>query len=303
MAPTYIWCQHCHTGWVAPKDKQWYPKCWYCGRNWKKSKAAKQWEAWNAWNDQWSTAYPTKDDGYGQWCFPPPGLEKGAKNTARMTSAEYRDAVAQLWETADPMTQRLLRSAGIPPPMTEDAEVDPMTALSRVTSAYKQATAELRALVEKKGRLQTKADKAKSDFEKAVKDLAEVSQAIEKQTTNVAQAQEEVRRKVADQEQPRIQELSELLRTVGVELTESQQSTIRAKIATLESTEGKPPAPLNFDVWGGEKLPPVEMVYGPWLPPKNARLASRDSRSGQVTANKSPARSRSPKGKEDVEVK
>ena len=57
--------------------------------------------------------------------------------------------------------------------------------------------------MEKKGRLQAKADRAKAEFEKAVQDLASVSQAIEKQTESVAQAQEEVRRKVADQEQPR----------------------------------------------------------------------------------------------------
>ena len=30
--------------------------------------------------------------------------------------AEYKEAVAQLWETAGPMTQRLLHAAGVPPP-------------------------------------------------------------------------------------------------------------------------------------------------------------------------------------------
>ena len=62
--------------------------------------------------------------------------------------------------------------------------------------------------MEKKGRLQAKADRAKAEFEEAVQDLAAVSQAIERQTESVAQAQEEVRRKVADQEQPRIQDLT-----------------------------------------------------------------------------------------------
>ena len=70
--------------------------------------------------------------------------------------------------------------------------------------------------MEKKGKLQAKADRAKAEFEKAVQDLASVSQAIEKQRESVARAQEEVRRKVADQEQPRIQDLTEILRTVGV---------------------------------------------------------------------------------------
>ena len=128
-----------------------------------------------------------------------------------MTAAEYRAAVAQLWGSADPGTQRLLRAAEFP---------DPRTALSRVTSVYKMATAELRTLVEKKGKLQAKADRAKAEFEKAVQ--------VEKQTESVAQAQEEVRRKVADQEQPRIQDLTGILRMVGIELTEAQQSAVLA---------------------------------------------------------------------------
>ena len=60
----------------------------------------------------------------------------------------------------------------------------------------------------RKGMLQAKADRTKAEFEKAVQDLASVSQAIEKQTEAVVQVQEEVRRKVADQEQPRIQDLT-----------------------------------------------------------------------------------------------
>ena len=173
-----------------------------------------------------------------------------------MSTTEYRAAVAQLWGSADPGTQRLLRAAGVPPPDPEEEDLDPRTALSRVTSAYKSATAELRALVARKGMLQAKADRAKAEFEKAVQDLASVSQAIEKQTEAVVQVQEEVRRKVADQEQPRIQDLTGLLRTVGVELTEARQSAVLAKIA-------------EFDVWMSEKPAPRE--YGPRLTGKDPK--------------------------------
>ena len=203
----YIWCQHCYTGWIAKEDKPYYPKCWSCGMGWRKRTRRPRW--WSAEDAaQWPHTYPAQEVGYD----PPPGLGRPART--QMTTAEYRTAVAQLWGSADPGTQRLSRAAGVPPPDPEEHDLDP-TALSRVTSAYKLATAELRTLVEKKGRLQAKADRAKAEFEKAVQDLASVSQAIEKQTESVARAQEEVRRKVADQEQPRIQDLTGILRTVG----------------------------------------------------------------------------------------
>ena len=93
-----------------------------------------------------------------------------------------------------------------------------------------------------------------------------MSRAIEKQT--VAQAQEEVRRKVADQEQPRIQDLTGSC-AVGVELTEAQQSAVLAKMAARM----RPPQQRRF-----------LREYGPWLPGKEAKSASREARSGLATA-------------------
>ena len=154
-----------------------------------------------------------------------------------------------------------------------------------------------------KGRLQAKAERAKAEFEKAVQDLASVSQAIEKQTESVARAQEEVRRKVADQEQPRIQDLTGILRTVGVELTEAQQSAVLAKMAAANAatTAAQVPEIPGFDVWMSEK--PASREYGPWLPGKEAKSASREARSGLATAARSPARSRSPVAREENEAK
>ena len=179
----------------------------------------------------------------GGWVLPTSRLGATGENP----DDQNRTAVAQLWGSADPGTQRLLRAAGVPPPDPEEHDLDPRTALSRVTSVYKMATAELRTLVEKKGKLQAKADRAKAEFEKAVQDLASVSQAIEKQTESVAQAQEEVCRKVADQEQPRIQDLTGVLRT---ELTEAQQSAVLAKMAAANAatTAAQVPEIPAFDV-------------------------------------------------------
>ena len=151
--------------------------------------------------------------------------------------------------------------------------------------------------------LQAKADRAKADFEKAVQDLATVSQAIEKQTEAVVQVQEEVRKKVADQEQPRIQDLTGLLRTVGVELTDAQQSAVLAKIAATHAATAAAQGPElpDFDVWMSEKPAPRE--YGPWLTGRNPKPASRDARSGPITATRTPERSRSPATRGDSEAK
>ena len=130
-----------------------------------------------------------------------------------------------------------------------------------------------------------------------------MSQAIEKQTESVARAQEEVRRKVADQEQPRIQDLTGILRTVGIELTEAQQSAVLAKMAAANAatTAAQVPEIPAFDVWMGEKPAPRE--YGPWLPAKEAKSASREARSGLATAARSPVRSRSPVTRDDNDAK
>ena len=97
----YIWCQHCYTGWTTKEDKWYYPKCWSCGMGWRKrSRRPQGWGAKDTWDAQWP-----KELGY----YPPPGLGRAAR--AQMSATEYRAAVAQLWGSADPGTQRLLRAA------------------------------------------------------------------------------------------------------------------------------------------------------------------------------------------------
>ena len=59
-------------------------------------------------------------------------------------------------------------------------------------------------------------------------------------------------------------DLTGLLRTVGVELTKLQQSTVRARIAaTSAATTAHARSSLSFDVWLSEKPPPRNLVYGP----------------------------------------
>ena len=57
----------------------------------------------------------------------------------------------------------------------------------------------------------------------------------------------------------------------------------------------------TLDVWMGEKPAPRE--YGPWLPGKEAKSATREARSGLATAARSPVRSRSPVTRDDNNAK
>ena len=131
----YIWCQHCYTGWIAKKDKPYYPKCWTCGMGWRKrTRRPRWWSAEDAWDAQWPQTYPAQEVGY----YPPPGLGRPAR--AQMTTNSCGTAVG-VCRPGNSAAQRLLRAAGVPPPDPEEHDLDPRTALSRVTSAYKMATA------------------------------------------------------------------------------------------------------------------------------------------------------------------
>ena len=91
-----------------------------------------------------------------------------------MKGDKYKDAIAALWEHAEPDAQRLLREAGIPPPSGHDEE-SPTKQLSKSLQEYKRATGEHRALISKKIRLQAKTEALKKQFEEAVDQLTAVS--------------------------------------------------------------------------------------------------------------------------------
>ena len=81
-----------------------------------------------------------------------------------MSTQEYQDAVASLWQDADPQAQQVLRACGIEPPSSETT--DPRKVLKRYLAEYKNITEQHRNLVSRKAQLQIKADKIKAQFEK-----------------------------------------------------------------------------------------------------------------------------------------
>ena len=66
-----------------------------------------------------------------------------------MTPSEYEEAVASLWQDADPQAQKVLRACGIEPPKA-DTEADPRVTLHKYLAAYKSITQAHRSLVERK---------------------------------------------------------------------------------------------------------------------------------------------------------
>ena len=75
-----------------------------------------------------------------------------------MTPTEYEEAVASLWQDADPQAQKVLRACGIEPPAAEETS-DPRVTLNKYLASYKSITQVHRNLVARKVQLQEKADR------------------------------------------------------------------------------------------------------------------------------------------------
>ena len=122
MKTKVIYCENCTQGWAYKTDLEWYPQCWCCGRSWK-------WQPQESQKDEWdySWHWPSKQSkankrrsaqraaehqaasqflnsqrtGDGDWdMFSPPGLS--------IQDDKYKDAIAALWEHAEPDAQRVL---------------------------------------------------------------------------------------------------------------------------------------------------------------------------------------------------
>ena len=138
-----------------------------------------------------------------------------------MTPSEYEEAVASLWQDADPQAQKVLRACGIEPPKA-DTEADPRVTLHKYLAAYKSITQAHRSLVERKVQLQARADRIKTQFEQALKELADVSKDIATAEDNLSKVQNQVQEQLKNAEPPE----------AGVELSASQEGALSAYLHT-----------------------------------------------------------------------
>ena len=208
-------------------------------------------EDWQRWEAQaWAQAPPPrKPKKQPAW---PPGLGWGA---SQLSPDEYDEAVASLWKDADPQAQQVLRACGIEPP--DEDEPDPRTVLHRYLAQYKSITQQHRSLVAKKAQLQLRADKIKAQFEKAMKDLAETSKAIEQAESHLVKVQTQVQGQLKEAEPPKVQDLQGLLKNAGVSLTEDQHAALSAYVQTMMPSKMDADELLDLGGgWGGEAFPP-----------------------------------------------
>ena len=98
---------------------------------------------------------------------PPPGLDLQSLLKSKMSEQEFNAARAVVYAGADTHVCTLLEAAGIPPPPDEALEPPELTQQEKMTkcvSDFKKATNQLKKLVEKKAKLQARADRLKQDL-------------------------------------------------------------------------------------------------------------------------------------------
>ena len=179
-----------------------------------------------------------------------------------MSTQEYQDAVASLWQDADPQAQQVLRACGIEPPSSE-TDTDPRKVLKRYLAEYKNITEQHRNLVSRKAQLQIKADKIKAQIEKAIQDLADVSKDIEKTEEHLCRVQTQVQERLRDSEPPQVQDLQGLLKNAGVNLSDEQRVALSAYIQTMKKPQDDEDAMGDLGGgWFGEPMAPSMFAEG-----------------------------------------
>ena len=111
--------------------------------------------------------------------------------------------------------------------------------LNKYLASYKSITQVHRNLVARKVRLQEKADRLKTQFEKAIKDVAEVSKEIEKAEENLGKVQSQVQEQLKNVEPPeahKVHDLQDLLKNAGVVLTDQQKIDLSAYLQTRQES-------------------------------------------------------------------
>ena len=98
-----------------------------------------------------------------------------------MSEKEYNAARAVVYAGAGTHVCALLEAAGIPPPPDEDLdppELSQQEKLTKCVTDFKKATNQMKNLVEKKAKLQARADRLKQELEKLIGDVDQVDKDI-----------------------------------------------------------------------------------------------------------------------------
>ena len=196
---------------------------------------------------------------------PPPGLDLQTLLKGRMSDKEYNAARAVLYAGAGAHAQTLLEAAGIPPPPDEDLdppELTPRAKLTKCVSDFKKATNQMKNLVEKKAKLQARADKLKHELEKLIGDVDQVDKDIAAKDVEIQETAKTFKAMTADSTCTAFSALESVLADAGHELSEATRAKLKA---ALVGKDDLPEDPFLARFTGPAEFLPRELpaVYGP----------------------------------------
>ena len=182
-----------------------------------------------------------------------------------MSEQEFNAARAVVYAGADTHVCTLLEAAGIPPPpdgALEPPELTQQEKMTKCVSDFKKATNQLKNLVEKKAKLQARADRLKQDLEKLIGEVDQVDRDIATKDGEVQAAAQTFKDLTADSRSPAFSALEAVLAEAGHDLTEATRAKMKA---ALVGKEDLPEDPFLARFNGAPEYFPREMPrsYGP----------------------------------------
>ena len=235
---------------------------------------------------------------------PPPGLSQvgktgngKGKGKGKGDLKEKREATKLLWEQATEDQQKLLEAAGLRQPVEAKPELkelckkfedslpvelqealraldprpDPRKELKEANLEYKQATVDLRKLINRKAMLQHEINKAKEGYQALLQSMQDLKVEEKVQQEKVQKLQKTLHERVADGEEESTCEeldLQAAMTSAGVDLTKEQKEALARAL--------------------GQKPVKVAFAFG-------LDASKPDRKPGSETGNDRKPRSRSPK--------
>ena len=170
---------------------------------------------------------------------PPPGLDLQTLLKGRMSEQEFNAARAVVYAGAGAHVQALLAAAGIPPPPDEDLdppELSPQEKLTKCVSDFKRATNQMKNLVERKAKLQARADKLKLELEKLIGDVDQVDKDIIAKDAEIQTTAKAFKDMTADSTGTAFSALETVLADAGHELSEATRRASCSPFPLLSPT-------------------------------------------------------------------
>ena len=163
------------------------------------------------------------------------------------------------------MSKLLLAAAGIPPPPDEDLdppELSPQEKLTKCVSDFKRPTNQMKNLVERKAKLQARADKLKLELEKLIGDVDQVDKDIIAKDAEIQTTAKAFKDMTADSTGTAFSALETVLADAEHELSEATRAKMKA---ALVGKEDLPEDPFLARFNGPAEFFPRELpgMYGP----------------------------------------